>query len=111
MVCCNEPFHLVKILEIFEYTVFEYCMELVLYGCEHCCALKTVDTDGVKVRFPIELMQVEKSELVEDPAHAGVNLCFIEVLVDGKRVLSVHFLGDCVEPRGASFKSKLLSRD
>ena len=93
MVCCNEPFHLIQILEIFEYTVFEYCVELVLERCKHCCALQTINTDGVKVCLPIKLVKVKKSELVEDPAHAGMNLCFIEILVDGKRVLSVKFLG------------------
>ena len=89
MVCCNEPFHLIQILEIFKYTVFEHCMEFMLNGCEYCCLFQTVNTDGVEVCVPIEIVQVEESELVQDPAHTCLHLCFIEILVNGKRVLSV----------------------
>ena len=78
MVVCDEPLHVIERLKAFEHAVFKDCVELVLEARQHRVLLVDIETELLKRRLPVKLVQVKQLELVDDLAHACLDLCLIK---------------------------------
>ena len=106
MVVGDESLDLVEVGEIFKHAVLEHSVEFVLKASQHSRRLKTVHAARLKAGVPVQSVQVEQSECVQNFAHASLHLSHLQVLVYVQRALTGKLLRNTVEPWVCAFKSK-----
>ena len=84
--------YLVEVVKVLEDAVLKHGMELVLDRGENRGLVKRIEAHAVEGRIPIERMQVNELENVQNLADTGVDLGLIEVVVDFKGLLSGDLL-------------------
>eukprot|EP00354_Favella_ehrenbergii_P008700 CAMPEP_0170451700 /NCGR_PEP_ID=MMETSP0123-20130129/853_1 /TAXON_ID=182087 /ORGANISM="Favella ehrenbergii, Strain Fehren 1" /LENGTH=83 /DNA_ID=CAMNT_0010713477 /DNA_START=173 /DNA_END=424 /DNA_ORIENTATION=- len=78
MVGRDEPFDVLERLEALEDAVLKHSVELVLEARQHRILLVDVKTELLERGAPVELVQVEELEPVNDLAHAGLHFGLIK---------------------------------
>ena len=105
MVVGDESLHVVERLKAFEHAVLKDGMELVLEARQHRVLLVDIETELLKRRLPVQLVQVKQLELMDDLAHARLDLCLVKEILSLKKILLWHFLSRRFKPRIASLES------
>ena len=106
MVCHDEIFHLIQRLKIFEDAVLEDGVELVLDARQHRVLLEDVEAELLKARIPVQLVQVEQLELVDNLTHAGLHLRLVQERLLLQHVFLWQLLVHRFIPRVASGESE-----
>jgi hypothetical protein len=102
----DESLDLVEVGEVFKDAVLEHRVELMLKAGQHGRRLETVHAALLEGGVPVEGVQVEESECVQNFAHARMHLGYLQVLVHVQRALTGQLLRNTVEPRVCALKSK-----
>ena len=111
MVCHDEIFHLIQRLKIFEDAVLEDGVELVLDARQHRVLLEDVEAELLKARIPVQLVQVEQLELVDNLAHAGLHFRLVQEGLLLQQVLLWQLLVHRFIPRIATGESEEESKE
>ena len=105
MVVGNESPHVVERLKTFEHAIFKDGMKLVLKARQHRVLLVDIETELLKRRLPVQLVQVEQLELMDDLAHTRLDFCLVKEILSLKKILPWQFTSRRFKPRIASFES------
>ena len=86
MVRRNVSLDLLEAVEALEEAVLEHRVELVLNARQHRILLVNVQAERIERRVPIERVQIQKLEVVNDLGHASLHFCLVEELLHFERV-------------------------
>ena len=81
VVLCDVFLDLSKCLKAFKQAILEYSVELMFNAGQESVLLVNVHAKLLKGRIPVELVEVEDAELVNDLAHTSLHLCLVNVLL------------------------------
>ena len=81
MVRCNVFLDLLEAVEALEEAILEHSVELVLNARQHRILLVNVQAKLIERCVPVQRVQIQKLEVVNDLRHASLHLCLIQELL------------------------------
>ena len=90
MVVGNKALHIFKGFEALKDAVLKHRVELMLYACQHSILFVNVETELLEGLAPVQFVQVEQLEAMDDLAHASLYFRIVQELLIGKQVLLRH---------------------
>ena len=107
MIRCNVFLDLLEAVEALEEAVLEHSVELVLNARQHRILLVNVQAKRIERRVPVERVQIQKLEVVNDLRHASLHFCLVEELLHFERVDGIwQLLVSRLEPWETTLKSR-----
>ena len=108
VVRCDEAEHLVEILKVFKDSILEHRVKLVLNTRKQRCLLVLVNAELLPASMPVQCLQVQESEVVNDLAHPCVHLRLAQVVIHGQRLVTGHLASHRLKPWRTTLKSNIL---
>ena len=108
-VSCDEPLYIVEVRKVLKDSIFKDGMELMLNAREDRSLLVLINPTLVEVRIPVQLVKVDKPELMDHLSHAGFHLCLVHVGIVLPRFFGGHLDACRFIPRVGTFKPRKIS--